>query len=112
MTLNPLAVLREAIRAVPAVKYALGVAGLLSVVAIPTAFGLNAPTAALGAIVTPGAHGGAIDLREADGHRSALLCIAGFDVHVGVAGAGACDGKSPLFVRVLWLAGRHRPCHP
>ena len=52
MTLNPLAVLREAIRAVPAVKYALGVAGLLSVVAIPTAFGLNAPTAALGAIVT------------------------------------------------------------
>ena len=52
MTLNPLAVLREAIRAVPAVKYALGVAGLLSVVAITKAFGLNAPTAAVGAIVT------------------------------------------------------------
>jgi len=52
VTLNPLAVLREAIRAVPAVKYALGVAGLLSVVAIAKAFGLNAPTAAVGAIVT------------------------------------------------------------
>ena len=52
MTLNPLAVLREAIRAVPAVKYALGVAGLLSVVAITKAFGLNALTAAVGAIVT------------------------------------------------------------
>lgn len=52
MTLNPLAVLREAIRAVPAVKYALGVAGLLSVVAITKAFGLDARTAAVGAIVT------------------------------------------------------------
>ncbi len=52
MTLDPLSVLREAIRAVPAVKYALGVAGLLSVVAISKAFGLNAPTATAGGIVT------------------------------------------------------------
>ena len=52
MPLNPLEVFREAIRAVPAVKYALGVAGLLSVVAITKAFGLNAPTAVAGTIIT------------------------------------------------------------
>lgn len=52
MAVNPVALLREAIRAVPAVKYALGVAGLIAVVAIVRTFGLDPAVAVSGAIVT------------------------------------------------------------
>src|SRR5215217_1454010 len=48
---TPAAVLREAIRAVPQVKYALGVAGIVSAVAIVSAFGLDLRVAAAAAIV-------------------------------------------------------------
>ena len=49
--MQPLAVIRAAIQAVPAVKYALGVAGIFAVVAIISAFGLDARLAAAGAIL-------------------------------------------------------------
>lgn len=48
--LDPLTVLREAIRAVPAVKYALGVGGILAVIAIIKGFGLDARATALGTL--------------------------------------------------------------
>ena len=41
MALDPSTLLQEAVRAVPAVKYALGVAGLLAVLGIAKAFGLD-----------------------------------------------------------------------
>jgi hypothetical protein len=47
----PLQILREAIRAVPAVKYALGVAGVVAVVSIIKLFGLDLWTAFAGAAV-------------------------------------------------------------
>ncbi len=48
---NPFSVLRSAIRAVPAVRYALGVAGIVSVIAIVKAFHLDLTLAALGTVV-------------------------------------------------------------
>lgn len=49
---NPISVLSAAIAAVPVMKYALGVAGLAGVVAIATrGFGLDPPTATLGALI-------------------------------------------------------------
>jgi hypothetical protein len=47
---SPIEVLREAVRAVPALRYALGVAGILAAVALVKGFGINAQTAVLGAI--------------------------------------------------------------
>jgi hypothetical protein len=52
---GPLGVLKEAVRAVPVVKYALGVAGLAAVVAIATkGFGLEPSTAFIGTVVVLG----------------------------------------------------------
>jgi hypothetical protein len=48
---NPVTVLRSAVRAVPAVRYALGVAGIVSVIAIVKAFHLNLALAAFGTVV-------------------------------------------------------------
>src|SRR5579864_6793394 len=48
---SPLNVLRGAIRAVPAVKYALCIAGIVSVVAIVKSFGIDSRLGALSAIV-------------------------------------------------------------
>ena len=48
---NPVVVLREAIRAVPAVKYALGIGGVVAAVAIVYAFKIDARVAFVGAIV-------------------------------------------------------------
>lgn len=48
---TPLSILRESIKAVPAVKYALGVAGLASVIAIVRSFNLDPRVAVFGAIV-------------------------------------------------------------
>ena len=48
--MNPLQILREAIKAVPAVRYALAVAGVVSVVAIAQAFRLDFRVALLGTI--------------------------------------------------------------
>jgi hypothetical protein len=45
---GPLAFLREAIQAVPAVKYALGVGGVVSVIAIVASFGISYRVAVLG----------------------------------------------------------------
>jgi predicted Ser/Thr protein kinase len=47
----PLRVLREAIRAVPAVKYALGVAGIVSAIAIIVSFGIDLRVAFFGAVL-------------------------------------------------------------
>lgn len=47
---SPIEVLREAIRAVPAVRYALGVAGILAAVALIGGFGLDAKTTVFGAL--------------------------------------------------------------
>jgi hypothetical protein len=47
-------ILREAIRAVPAMRYALAVAGLIAVVALPMAFKLDPKIAVFGAIITLG----------------------------------------------------------
>src|ERR1043166_1262904 len=52
MNLLPMKILREAIRAVPAVKYALGVAGIIAVVAIVKSFGIGPQFAVFGAIIT------------------------------------------------------------
>jgi hypothetical protein len=52
MDLVPSALLQEAVKAVPAVKYALGVAGLLAVVAIVKTFGLDPRIAIAGTVVT------------------------------------------------------------
>src|SRR6185295_15930578 len=49
--MNPLSILREAIKAVPAVRYALAVAGIVSVVAIVQAFKIGFRVAIVGAIV-------------------------------------------------------------
>jgi hypothetical protein len=49
--MQPLDIIRAAIRAVPAVKYALGVAGIFAVVAIVSSFGLDPRIAAAGAIL-------------------------------------------------------------
>jgi hypothetical protein len=49
---GPLAVLREATKAVPAVKYALGVAGVVATVAIVRAFGIDYRVAVIGCIIT------------------------------------------------------------
>jgi hypothetical protein len=48
---TPLSIFRESVKAVPAVKYALGVAGLVSVIAIVRSFNLDARVAVLGAVV-------------------------------------------------------------
>src|ERR1700730_7620151 len=48
---NPLTVLRSAIRAVPAVRYALGIAGIISVIALIEAFHLDLAIAAFGTVV-------------------------------------------------------------
>jgi hypothetical protein len=49
--MNPLQVLRDSIREVPAIKYALGVAGIAGSVALILAFGLDLRTAAIGTVV-------------------------------------------------------------
>src|SRR5271166_3514994 len=49
--LDPAQFLRDAIRAVPAVKYAVGVGGLVAVLAIVQSYRINPTLAALGAIV-------------------------------------------------------------
>lgn len=51
MLWNPLETLKAAIRAVPPVKYALGVAGVISVIAIVRSFGIDFKNAAVGAVV-------------------------------------------------------------
>jgi hypothetical protein len=51
MNFHPLKILREAIRAVPAVKYALGVAGVVSAIAIIRASGMSLPVALFGFII-------------------------------------------------------------
>src|SRR5262252_6653820 len=48
----PYRILQEAIRAVPAVKYALGVAGIVSAIAVVMAFGVDLRIAAWGVVVT------------------------------------------------------------
>jgi hypothetical protein len=50
----PLNVLREAIRAVPAVKYALGVAGIAAAVSIVAGFRINLRVAVLGVVIMLG----------------------------------------------------------
>ena len=50
--MQPLTVLQEAIRAVPAVRYALGVAGIVAVVALVRAFRLDFKVAIFGTITT------------------------------------------------------------
>ena len=52
MALDPLAVLRLSVSKVPALKYALGVAGLLAVVAISKVFSLDPSLAVAGTVVT------------------------------------------------------------
>jgi hypothetical protein len=47
----PIRILREAIRAVPAVKYALGIAGIVSVISIVAALGLDLRIAAFGTVI-------------------------------------------------------------
>lgn len=49
--LNPLTVLRQAVVEVPPLKYALGVAGLVAVVAIVRLFGVNPVNAVFGSVV-------------------------------------------------------------
>ena len=51
MTIGQMALLRESVRAVPAVRYALGVAGLLAVVAIAGAVGLTPTVAVFGTLI-------------------------------------------------------------
>src|SRR5580658_6581886 len=51
MSTNPLIILKSAIKAVPAVKYALGIGGIVAVVAIVKSFGLGFKVAAFGTIV-------------------------------------------------------------
>jgi hypothetical protein len=48
---TPLSVLRESIKAVPAVKYALGLAGIVAVLAIIRAFGIDYKLAFIGIVV-------------------------------------------------------------
>jgi hypothetical protein len=50
--LAPYRILREATQAVPAVRYALGVAGIIAVVAIVSAFGIGYRVAFVGALLT------------------------------------------------------------
>jgi hypothetical protein len=52
MTAQLLRIIRESIKAVPAMKYALAVAGILAVVALAGAFRLSPPMAVFGAVVT------------------------------------------------------------
>lgn len=52
MLTHLLRILRESIKAVPAMKYALAVAGLLAVVAMAGAFKLSPSTAVLGTVIT------------------------------------------------------------
>jgi hypothetical protein len=44
-------ILKESIRGVPAMKYALAVAGLLSVVGLVSAFKISPPTAVFGVVI-------------------------------------------------------------
>jgi hypothetical protein len=48
---TPASILRESIQAVPAVKYALGLAGLASVIAIIRSFGLGYHVAVIGTVI-------------------------------------------------------------
>jgi hypothetical protein len=48
---NPLQIVRAAIKAVPQVKYAVGVAGIVALIAIITAFRLNPKTVVFGTII-------------------------------------------------------------
>jgi len=50
--MQPLEILREAIKKVPALRYALGVAGIVAVVAIVASFQLDPKVAVFGAIIT------------------------------------------------------------
>jgi HEAT repeat protein len=52
MNLSPIQLLREAIRAVPPLKYALGVVGLIAVVAVGGAFRIRPEIAVLGSLAT------------------------------------------------------------
>ncbi|SRR5216683_696919 len=52
MNLSPIKILREAVRAVPAVKYALGVAGITAVVALVRSFGISPQHAVFGTVIT------------------------------------------------------------
>jgi hypothetical protein len=49
--MNPLTILKDAIRAVPAVRYALGVAGIAAVIAIIAGFQIDYKVAVLGVII-------------------------------------------------------------
>lgn len=49
--INPIEILREAIKAVPSVKYALGIGGVTSVVALVSLFGLSPRVATIGTVV-------------------------------------------------------------
>lgn len=49
--ISPITLLREAIRAVPAVKYALGIGGAVALIAIVFSFGIDARVAFVGAVV-------------------------------------------------------------
>src|SRR5262245_30430797 len=51
MELSPLKVLRESIKAVPAIKYALGVAGIISVIAIVKAYNVDFRIAVVGTLI-------------------------------------------------------------
>jgi hypothetical protein len=52
--MDPFRLLKDAIRAVPAVKYALGVGGIAAVVAIVLGFGLNPQVAVFGTLIVLG----------------------------------------------------------
>ncbi len=51
MNLEPLKILRGAIKAVPSVKYALGIAGIISVIAIIKSLSISFPVAAFGTLI-------------------------------------------------------------
>lgn len=50
-TITPIQLLREAIKTVPAVKYALGIVGIMSAIAIAASFGIGLQVAMLGTVV-------------------------------------------------------------
>lgn len=81
---DPLQVLKQAIRAVPAVRYALGIAGVAAVIAIVKLFGLNPTVAALGTVVV-------------------LFLMAALVVFANLSALGAGDFRLPALV-FTWSA--------
>jgi len=97
----PASLLKQAINAVPAVKYALGIGGIIAVIAIVSSFGIGFPVALFGTIVMLVLNGGLVIFAKLAGQasssfRAPALVFTWFSLILFMAVAVA------LFTSVFW----------